>query len=180
METGEIGTSKRIQVLKVRAEGLAKILEAAGTTAQLIEILVFKLGKEMYAIETKYIKEVFPLKDYTPLPCVPSFIYGLVNVRRRILSIFDLRTFLGLKAAERSEKKLVILEDKEMEFALLTDGFDGIQKIHPEQIQHALPNALTDANQDFLEGIISEKIILLNGRKLMSSKLIIVNESVEI
>jgi purine-binding chemotaxis protein CheW len=173
--------TKQAQILKERAERLAKVIKTQELDSNLIEVLVFHLAQEKYGIETKYVKEVYPLKEYTPLPCVPAFIYGLINVRRRILSIFDLKAFFGFPSSRKaSESKLLILEEGEMEFALLTDGIHSMQKIFLSEIQLSLPTALNDIEQDFIRGITSEKVILLDGKKLLASKQIIIDENVEI
>jgi purine-binding chemotaxis protein CheW len=44
-------------------------------------VVEFLLGVERYAIEFKYIREIQPLRDLTPLPCAPPFVLGLINVR---------------------------------------------------------------------------------------------------
>lgn len=170
--------SRQLQILRTRAEKLAKAIKVKEATHDFIEVLVFKLSHERYAIELKYVKEVYPYKDYTPLSNVPSFIFGIVNIRRKILSIFDLKFFFNLPVEEAKDKKLIILENSEMEFALLTDGIEGIQKIPFHAIQSSL-SLLSGAKVDFLKGVTAEKIILINAEKLLSSKQIIVNETVD-
>lgn len=172
--------SRQINTLKTRAEKLAKTIKTQDLKDDFIEILVFKLGKEKYAIETKYVKEVYLYKDYTVLPNAPPFIFGLVNVRRKVFSIFNLKVFFGLSSEEESHaNKLIILEDEEMELAILTDGIQDIQMIPPNEIHPSLPT-LTGVKQDFLKGVTSKRIILINTKKLLASPQIIVNETVEI
>lgn len=171
--------SKNAHILKARAEKLAKSLIKEESLKDFVEVLIFKLAQEKYAIETNYVKEVYPYKDYTVLPNAPPFIAGLVNVRRKILSIFDLKIFFSLQGEDSPEKKLIIIEHNEMELALLTDGIDGIQNIPLTHIHPPLPT-LTGAKQDFLKGITQERIILIHGAKLLASEQIIVNETAEI
>lgn len=170
--------SKQTQILKMRAEKLAKAIETKESFRDCIEVLIFKLAQEKYAIETKFVKEVYSYKDYTILPNAPPFIFGLVNVRRKVLSIFNLKIFFALPAGESDEKKLIILEDNDMELALLTDGIEEIQKIPSAHIQPSLPT-LTGTKLEFLKGVTRERIILLNGEKLLGSQQILVNETVE-
>ena len=60
-------------LLKVRAQTLAQELEN-GAIAEYVEVVVFVLAYETYGINTDYVREVYPLKDLTPLPCTPSFV----------------------------------------------------------------------------------------------------------
>ena len=94
--------SKRI--LKRRAEILARE-KAEKADEDSIEVVEFLLANEHYGIESHFIREVYPLKDYTPLPGVPSFVLGLVNVRGRILSVIDIKKFFDMpdKRIERPQ-----------------------------------------------------------------------------
>ncbi len=166
------------EILKLRAERLAKELETEDLSAHSIEFLVFNISTEKYAIEIPHIKEVYPLKEYTPLPCVKPYIFGLVNIRRKIVSIFDLGTFFSLPSIESKERKLVILENEKMKFALLIDGIIDIKKIDLKEIQTTLPNNIGDDQQDFIMGIAPGNIILINGEKLLSCTNLIIDEKV--
>lgn len=170
--------SKRTETLKSQAGQLAKT-QKEEKPSQGIEILVFKLEQEKYAIETKFVEEVTFLKNYTPLPCVPSFIFGLVNVRRKILSIFNLKAFFSLNE-QNKPRRLVIVKEKEMELALLADEVYDIQYIPLTQIHAPPPLSNNDMKEVFLEGIAPDNIIIINGSKLLSSKQIIVDDVVEI
>src|SRR3989304_41282 len=74
------GPEEKTKILKARAEALAKRPEEA-RAGEFIEVAEVQVGQEQYGIETRYVREVYPLKDYTPLPGVPRFVLGLINVR---------------------------------------------------------------------------------------------------
>jgi purine-binding chemotaxis protein CheW len=73
------GPEKIQEILKARACELAR--EPRRDDAEHVEIVEFMLANERYGLESCYVREVYPLKDYTPLPCTPSFVLGLINVR---------------------------------------------------------------------------------------------------
>lgn len=173
---------KQQQILKARAQKLAKPKETLEQVQDFIEVIVFNLSQEQYGIESKYVKEVYPLKDYTFLPCVPPFIFGLINVRRRILSVVDLKVFFSLPTETTSsttEKKVIIIQGYDMEFGILCDQVKGIYKIPIDQIQSALPT-LKGSRLDFAKGMTLDRIMILDAGKLLTSKEILVDETVEI
>jgi purine-binding chemotaxis protein CheW len=170
---------KQDEVLKQRAKVLAKPHQKDDFKDEYLEILIFKMANEKYGIETKYAREVYPLKDYTLLPCSPAYIFGLINVRRKILTVIDLKVLFGLKGESSESSKIIIIQRNEKEFGLLTDGFEGIEKIPLNKIQLTLPT-LTGIRQDLTKGVTLEKIIILDGNKLLSCKQIICEEMVEI
>lgn len=167
---------RRQKILKKRAELLAKSPVEPEINSNIIEILTFKLNCEQYGIESAYIKEVYRFRDYTPLPCTPPFVYGLVNVRRRIISIIDLKVFFGMPSDEGLERKAIILSHGDMEFGLLCYGQPEIKKIHSDKLQSALPT-MTGIRQEFLQGMTADGIVILDGKKLLASKHMVVNEA---
>lgn len=175
----ELKNMPKNDVLKARAEMLAKPMAAVEVSEEIMEILVFQLANEQYAIETQYLNEVYPLKDYTPLPCTPAFIYGITNVRRKILAIIDLRVIFSLPHSEDDGKKIVILSEEDVELALLIDTFSGIRKVPINTVQTSLPT-LTGVRQEFLKGILLDGTVVLDGKKILTSKLLIVDQAVEL
>ncbi len=169
---------KKKKILKNRAEILSRSLETQDQKTNLIEIIPFKLGQENFSLETKYIKEVYPLKEYTFLPCAPAFLYGLTNVRRRIVPIIDLKVLFSLSNDENIKKKLLIMENEDVEIALLIDGFSEIRTLSKDELQTTLPT-LIGVRQDFLKGLIVDGTVILDGQKLLSSSYLAIDASIE-
>jgi len=166
-------------ILKERAGKAAQLAVSTETIAGMIEVVQFQLADETYAIESQYVREVYPLKDFTPLPCVPPYVFGLINVRRQILSVIDLRVLFGLPLTEKvKDEKVIILDHDKMSFAIRTDGITGVQRIAQDDIQPPLPT-ITGISQEFLKGITANGIVIIDGRKLLSDKQLIVEESIE-
>ncbi|MBI2090847.1 MAG: chemotaxis protein CheW, partial [Deltaproteobacteria bacterium] len=56
------------RILKERAKLLAREPKKEEANAEAIEILEFALAYESYGVETSFVREVYPLKELTPLP----------------------------------------------------------------------------------------------------------------
>lgn len=167
----------RLKILKKRAEKLAQIPPKMISASEMMEVVKFKLSNETYAIESIYVREVYPLNDLTPLPGVPPFILGVISVRRKILSVVDLKVMFEIPSAQLVSKKVIILEKGEMEFAIVTDEIMGVYSIPYNNLQTSLPT-LSGMRKDFLKGVTSERLIILNGEKLLTDKRMLVNEEV--
>lgn len=168
-----------LEILRSRKEKLAKPIGQQELNGDRLEVMVFNLGDESYAIETKYIVEVYPLKEYTPLPCTPPFVYGLTNVRRKILLIIDLKVLFSIPSKEGTDlKRLIILGTEEYGFGILTDGFKEIQKVAKEGLQTSLPT-LTGIRGDFLKGLMNDGTVILDGEKLLKSKALVIEDAHE-
>ena len=84
------------QILQQRARELAQVVTDGAELAEGVEMLIFKLADEKYAIDVNYVKEIQGLSGLTPLMGVPQYWAGLVNLRGRLVPVLDLRSFLGL------------------------------------------------------------------------------------
>src|SRR3989442_14010241 len=73
--------------LKARAKALALELGTNVTEQVRIEVIEFVVAYEKYAVESSYVREVYPLKELTPLPGTPAFVLGIMNVRGQIVSV---------------------------------------------------------------------------------------------
>lgn len=164
-------------VLKARAKQLSQVENFSQIDkGKTIEVLEFKISSEIYALESKYIKEVHPIKEFTRLPNVPPFVIGLFSIRRKVLGLIDLAYFFDLpRPKEIIGKKVIILEQDDMEFGLLTEEITNISSIPIGTIQPPLPT-LTAIRQEFLKGLTNEGIVILDAQKLLNHKQLIVNE----
>jgi len=63
-------------VLQARARLLARPLSRSQGSGETVEVVEFRLAAELYGIEQVHVREVYPLKDLTPLPCTPAFVQG--------------------------------------------------------------------------------------------------------
>lgn len=162
-------TPQDLLILKQRATELAKVDIKDKEAANVIEVLFFDLGKEKYGIETVYIKEVFPLKNCTPLPLAPKMIHGVTNIRRKILMVIDLKAFFEIEPIQREKKILIVLGQEEMEYALIIDNFSHIEKIPVDKLQMTL-STLTGIRQEYLKGLLADGTVILDGKKLLKAQ----------
>lgn len=170
---------KEIRIkLKNRAIAMAKEPEQKRAASATIGIIAFTLAAETYAIESAFVREVYPLKDFTPLPGVPSYIFGIVNVRGQILPVVDLKKFFNLPEKGLGDlNRVIILYDDQMEFGILADVVLGTLEIEPEDIL-GVPPTVTGIGEEYLKGVTKERLIVLNAERLLSDKSIVVNEDV--
>ncbi|MFA5858473.1 MAG: chemotaxis protein CheW [Elusimicrobiota bacterium] len=163
-------------ILKTRARALAKEPEKTGVNRQFLDVIEFRLASETYGVESKYIREVYPLKDFTPLPGTPSFVLGLANVRGQILSVIDLKKFFNIPAKGLGElNKIIIVRNELMEFGILADAITGTHRVMLEDIQES-PPTVSGIGADYLKGVTKELMAVLDTEKILNDPKIIVNQ----
>ena len=167
------------QILRDRARALARPPELAPAAATLLDVLEFRLAQERYALETRYVREVCPLKDLTPLPCTPPFVLGIVNVRGRIVPVLDLKKLFDLPEQGLTDlHRIILVEEHEVEFGLLADATVGVRSIPADTLQPSLPT-LTGIRSEYLKGVTAERLVVLDVGRILADPKIIVHEEVE-
>lgn len=166
-------------ILHARARALARPPESAAMADASLELLEFRLAHECYALETRYVREVYPLKSLTPLPCTPAFVAGIVNVRGRITPVIDIKKFFDLPDQGLTDLHCVILlRSNDLEFGLMADVIVGVRTIPLESLQPTLPT-LTGIRADYLKGVTAQRLVVLDLDRLLTDPKIIVQEEVE-
>ena len=171
------GPEEKKNILRDRAKALAR--EAAkDDSGEKIEILEFLLAYERYGIESSFIREVYPLKDLTPVPCTPAHVLGIINVRGQILSVIDLKKFFDLPEKGLGDlNKVIILKGDAMEFGVLADVILGVRTLPLSSLQQAMPT-LTGIREEYLKGITADRSVILDAGKILADKKIVVEEQV--
>jgi len=163
-------------LLKKRAADTALESEQKTGVSETIELIIFTLGAETYGIASSFVREIYPLKEFTPLPGLPPFILGLINVRRQILSVLDLKKFLNLPGRGLGElNKVIILQNEQMEFGILADVVLGSQSVDLSEIREA-PPTVSRIGEEYLMGVTSDRLIVLNAESLLTDKKLLVDQ----
>jgi purine-binding chemotaxis protein CheW len=163
-------------VLRARAKALAAEPTEPLGGDESIEVVAFLLAHENYAIESSFVREVYPLKELTPLPGTPPFVLGVTSVRGQILSVVDLKKFFDLPEKGLTDlNKVIIVRADSMEFGILADAILGTRSITPAQIQPPLPT-LTGIRSDYLRGVTQDRLVVLDAARIVSDERIIVHE----
>lgn len=167
-----------LAILRARARVFAREprRETPGAT---IEVVEFTLADEHYALETACVAEVYPLEDLTPLPCTPPFVLGLVNVRRRIFPVLDLKRFFDLPQQGITDLHRILLVDAHgLKFGLVADAIVGVRQIPIAHLQPALPT-MNDIRVEYLKGITPDRVVILDAHVIAADRRILVHEEVE-
>ena len=174
----QITDKEKEKILEARTKALAREVKEEELAAEYLTVAEFMLANERYGIELNNISEVYPLKDLTPMPCTPPFVLGVFNVRGKIQTILDIKKFFNLPDKGLSDlNKVIIVRAREMEAGILADTILGIKSIPLSQVQSTLPT-LTDIRAEYMKGVTSDQLIILDVEKIFSDEKIIVNEEV--
>ena len=71
--------------------------------------LTFVLDQERYSVPVLKVREIMRLCPITPVPRMPSYILGVINLRGKIVPVIDLRARFGLPKALDLERACVVV-----------------------------------------------------------------------
>jgi len=176
--TAGVAQDEKKRILRERAKKLAQRPDTEGRDQESVEVIEFMLAHERYAVEVEYVREVYPLKDLTPVPCVPSFVLGIINVRGQVISVVDVKEFFDLPRTEITDGHRVIIVGNElMELGIVSDAVLGEKKVPMEVIQSDT-SALMGLREGYVRGVTTDRLIIINIERMLSDESIVVHQEV--
>ena len=174
----EVNRTLQMKILKDRAAVLARpFFEEVDNGKELIG-LGFLLSDEHYVIDASFVVEVIQINELTQLPSCPPFIMGIINVRGRIISVINLKTFLNLPSKGiTNHNRVIVVKHQQIEIGLLADEVTGNMLVFTDQLQIPL-STLSSRQKEYLVGITKDHTVLLDIEKFLSAGEIIINEEV--
>lgn len=159
-------------ILHRRMEALAAPI-AAEAAVETVDLVVFRVGSERFALEATDVDEVMRLSGLTALPGVPAFYRGLINHGGNVYPIVDLRPVLDMPAEEAlTPIHAIIVVRGGDAIALAADALEPFGRIDKTDI------ALTSSDvreRRAVRGLVGESIVLLDIEAVLQDARLIVD-----
>jgi len=171
-------SKKQRDVLRNRAKQLS-VKPLKQDDAKRVEVIVFHLGDEKFGIEAQFVQEVTVISEVTGVPCTPEYVVGITNIRGKIHSVLNLRSFFDAKSGKISKDSMMILTSPDvLEACLLVDLVEGKQNILGSQIKSIASNP-ENIKKEYLSGYSineDEIIAIIDWRSFVKEAGLIINE----
>jgi len=97
------------------------------TKNESIQLVVFTLDEQRYALHLHALKRVVRTVEITPLPKAPEIVLGVVNVQGDIIPVMDIRSRFNLREREMElSDQLIISDTSRRSVALLVDAVGDV------------------------------------------------------
>lgn len=129
-------------------------------------ILVFKLDKGRYALDSLCVERVVLMVEITSLPKAPDIVIGIVDFHGEIVSVVDIRKRFRLKEKKISPADyLVIARTSKRTVAVIVDAVEGVRNLEPGQ---KTKGDTSKPFADYLSGVVKtqEGLILIHDLDL--------------
>jgi purine-binding chemotaxis protein CheW len=135
-------------------------------------VILFALGTTTFAVAARNVREVDRAPEVTPVPGVPIWLNGVANLRGDLISVVDLRAFLGVEAAAPAGRMLVVASDTgEIVSAFLVDAVPGMALVASSDLMR--PDAISDARiQPYIVGIVEHEghlVTVLDAERILNA-----------
>jgi purine-binding chemotaxis protein CheW len=163
------------QSLHILAERARLLALAAADDAQSRRepIVEFTLDEARYTLPAQAVREVVPLRSLTPLPGVPPWIAGLINVRGQILTAIDIRPLLDLPIGRAPAQMLIIVApDRGTEVALVADLVVVVER----ETSLLLPSLIIERSVVWVRGLDATMSMLLDATRLLADPRLVIDD----
>lgn len=147
-----------------------------------IQLVVFSLGKEEYAVDIAYAQEIIRIpQQRIKIPNMPSHIEGIINLRDRVIPVIDLKKSFGYAGSEKGEdSRLLILDLDNMLAGIIVDDVSEVMKLDEKAVEKLGPE-LAGAGSGCLSGIgrLGGRLIMLLDAAKLKVKLFKNNNEME-
>jgi chemotaxis signal transduction protein len=73
--------------------------------------IIFKLADERYGISVLDVREIIQMRAIRPMPCLPDYVKGVIDLRGKVIPIIDLRLKLGMESVTYTDRMCIIVVD---------------------------------------------------------------------
>lgn len=120
--------------------------------------LSFRVRDSRYALALNRVREVIDCSTVTPVPLMPAFVLGIVNVRGCMVPVIDLAARFGMMQTLRGKRTCLVIAEAALgddlhRIGLLVDAVETVIDAHPDDIEPPPPFG-TGIRQDFIAGVL--------------------------
>ena len=127
-----------------------------------LRVVVFSLEGKMLALEILKVQEIIRMVEITPVPKMPSFAMGVINLRGRIVPIINIREKLSLPERPPTVKTCIVLaRTADSTFGFLVDDVAEVIHLPRESIDSP------ESGPDWLRSDLFLGVGKLTGRLLV-------------
>jgi chemotaxis signal transduction protein len=132
-------------------------------------LLTFTLDNERYGLDVMLVREVRSVQRIVPVPGVPDYYPGVINVRGQVITTFDLRRFLGLTIPQPEilPGEAILVRSHQLILGLLAHRVDGVVSVPPTAIKPV-------GTLRYAHGVTEDHLTVLNLTQLFEDERLIV------
>ncbi|KNZ69196.1 CheW protein [Thermincola ferriacetica] len=127
------------------------------------QYVVFRLGKETYGLDIESVREIITMQNITEVPRTLEYIEGVINLRGRVIPVYNIRRKFGLPEEEITRaSRIVVVEVEGNTIGMIVDGVSEVLRISSEMVERP-SEIVCDVDTEYLAGVakLNDKLVIL-------------------
>jgi purine-binding chemotaxis protein CheW len=119
-------------------------------------MVVFRIGREDFALDILRTKEVVKRCEITPIPEAAESVEGILNLRGNLIPVLDLRKRLRASGGEsETERRIIIVDIGGVAAGFIVDGASELLRVSDNEIE-LVPVLFKEIGVNYIKGIINQ------------------------
>jgi purine-binding chemotaxis protein CheW len=135
--------------------------------------VLFKVADAEYALPASDVLHMESYEGATRVPGAPSYVTGLMQIRRRVVPVVDLRRRFGLPDIARTlDSRVVVVQAGERAIGLLADSAREVRSIDVEDFQPP-PELIAEQSSGYVMKVAragDRMLMLIDFRKVIGEE----------
>jgi len=149
----QLSPFKLLHSIAAKSRQLAAGLPAQEEIQEYWSGIAFHMAGRQYVAPIDQVNEILTIPSYTRLPGVQPWVFGVSNVRGRLVPIVDMATFFG----ERSQiptrnRRIIVVDHDDMLNGIVVDSVEGMQHFPVDTYSNEVQPDLPESMAPFLQG----------------------------
>ncbi len=126
------------------------------------KFVIFACEGEEYGIPVEQVISIEKLESIQPVPNMPEYVLGIVDIRGELIPVIDIRTvFYDRKEKNDDQSRLIVVKTDQLSIALFVKDVKELLDVASEQIKQ--PGLKAYQKTAYFSGVISldERLILM-------------------
>lgn len=135
--------------------------------------VLFEIGGQNYGIDLLSVDGIENYKSMMVVPNAPACIEGIINLRGKLIPIYNLRTKFHLpKIPATADTKIIVAKTNQVPIGYLVDSVTGIETFEDEDLNYA-PYLLQNVETEYIKSVAFLKdglAILLDTERILTKE----------
>lgn len=132
---------------------------------QLMQLVGFRIGKELFGVNILMVQEIIRAAPITVVPNSPDFVEGVINLRGNIIPVIELRKRIGFTTPDvtMEDSWILILDIEGRITGFIVDSVTEVLKIQESAIEPPPDIIVAGLENQYIRGVceIDEKLLIL-------------------
>lgn len=138
------------------------------------QFLTFRVKDQAFGLNINHVKEIMAYGNVTPIPLMPEFIKGILNLRGNVLPVLDVSRRFDWEKTDQTKMTCIVVSEMDydgskLDVGLMVDAVSEVVRLEKDNLEGS-PNFGTRVRADFISNIgkvAGKFVLLLNISRLL-------------